>query len=301
MKKELIQITEKILSKTQKIGFLLDNEKEINYGVQLTFLKNGIEVKLNIYHSDKKGYSFVFAQSKDFSEKRMLQSVINYIKSSSSTGKHSHNIWLGTDESGKGDFFGALCAAGFIADKNIAEIIVHKGIADSKTLSDKQIISYAEFLYKNYKDNIATIVLMPAKYNELYQKFALQKKKLNQLLAWMHGRIIIDLHKKKPVDVAIVDKFASERVILSSLKDLKKIKIVAKIKAESDPAVAAASIIARYHFLQSLKILKNKFGMEFPKGASDKVIKTAKIFSENFSKERLKEVAKIHFKTYDKI
>ena len=301
MKKELVEIVEKILDKTQKIGFLLINEKEINYGVQLTFFKNNVEIKLNIYHSEKKGYSMVFGQSKDSPEKQMLQSVINYAKAPSVKPEHSHNLWLGTDESGKGDFFGALCTAGFVSDKKIARELIQKGITDSKKLSDKQIVTYAEFIYKRYKNNIATIVLMPAKYNELYQKFVLQKKKLNQLLAWMHGRIIVDLHKKHNFDAAIVDKFADKRVITSSLKELNNIKIITRVRAESDPAVAAASIIARYHFLRSLKILKNKFNITFPKGASNIVVATAKDFSKKFGKSELNEVAKIHFKTYDKI
>jgi len=41
--------------------------------------------------------------------------------------------------------------------------------------------------------------------------------------------------------------------------------------------------------------------LDFPKGASNKVIKIGKEFAKQFGKDRLNEVAKIHFKTIDKI
>ena len=294
----LTEFMKKFLKKSSKIGFTLIDEREINYGVQLVFEKNEKVIKLNIYHSAKKGYSYVFPHGKDSSEKKMLGNLITYFKSLQTEVEHNYNIWLGTDESGKGDFFGALCAAGFIADKTIVKKLKDAGIADSKTLNDANIEKKAKFLYANYKDRIETVVLMPKKYNELYEKFSLQKKKLNHLLAWMHGRIILNLYKKHPFETAIVDKFVDKKVIVSSLKDLKNIKIIVRTKAESDVAVAAASIIARYHFVQSIKMLERKYGINFPKGASKKVNEAGKIFMEKFGKEKMKEVAKIHFKTY---
>jgi ribonuclease HIII len=44
-------------------------------------------------------------------------------------------------------------------------------------------------------------------------------------------------------------------------------------------------------------MLSRKYGMEFPKGASTAVIETGKDFVNKYGKERLNEVAKIHFKT----
>ncbi len=298
---ELLKIVKQILEKSQKIGFILTDEKAINYGVQLVFTKNGKTVKLNIYYSTKKGYSFVFPPSKDSSEKKMLENLIAYFKNNQKPQEHNFGLWLGTDESGKGDFFGALCAAGFVADKSIVHKLKEMNINDSKTLNDTQIEKMAKFLYANFRDRIQTIVLSPPKYNELYQKFSLQKKKLNHLLAWMHGRIIVDLHRKHRFEIAIVDKFVDKKVIVSSLKDLKDIKLLVKTKAESDVAVAAASIIARYHFVQSIKQLETRYKMDFPKGASNKVIEAANLFAKKYGKERLKEVAKIHFKTYNNI
>jgi len=117
----------------------------------------------------------------------------------------------------------------------------------------------------------------------------------------MHSRVILNLNEKHKFEGAVVDKFASDRVLIGSLKDMKSIKLVHKIKAEEDIAVAAASIIARYHFLNSISSLSRKYQLEFPKGASDKVIQIGKEFAEKFTKNRLNEVAKTHFKTTEKI
>ena len=214
---------------------------------------------------------------------------------------HNWKIWAGTDESGKGDFFGALAVCGFIVKENNVADLKKLGVKDCKLLSDPELIKIAEKLYKNYKNNIEVLILQPAKYNELYTKFRQGNKKLNEMLAWMHSRVILNLNEKHKFEGAVVDKFASDRVLIGSLKDMKNVKLVHKIRAEEDIAVAAASIIARYHFLNSISTLSRKYQLEFPKGASEKVIKIGKEFAEKFSKDRLNEVAKIHFKTIEKI
>ena len=43
--------------------------------------------------------------------------------------------------------------------------------------------------------------------------------------------------------------------------------------------------------------MSRKYGIDFPKGASDKVIHTAKFFCDKFGKVNIHEVSKTHFKT----
>ena len=47
---------------------------------------------------------------------------------------------IGTDESGKGDFFGPLVIAGVLVDEKSAEIFTSLGIKDSKKLTDKKML-----------------------------------------------------------------------------------------------------------------------------------------------------------------
>ena len=46
---------------------------------------------------------------------------------------------IGTDESGKGDFFGPLVIAGVLVDEKNAQYFHELGIKDSKKLSDKKM------------------------------------------------------------------------------------------------------------------------------------------------------------------
>ncbi len=296
----LMEYVAEIIKKASKFDLSLSDEKEISYGVQLKFEKGDNDIPINIYSSKKKGISTVIGGSPKNPLRTIMQQILQQ-KPDAAQKDHNWKIWAGTDESGKGDFFGALAVCGFIVKENDVADLKKLSVKDCKLLNDPETIKIAEKLYKNYKNNIEVLVLQPTKYNELYAKFRQGNKKLNEMLAWMHSRVILNLNKKHKFEGAVVDKFASDRVLIGSLKDMKNVKLVHKIKAEEDIAVAAASIIARYHFLNSISTLSRKYQLEFPKGASDKVIKIAKEFVENFTKDRLNEVAKIHFKTIEKI
>ena len=300
MNQILMEYVAVIIEKANKFGLILSDEKEINYGVQLKFEKGDIDIPINIYSSKKKGISTVIGGSPKNPLRTIMQQILQQ-KPDAAQNDHNWKIWAGTDESGKGVFFGALAVCGFIMKENDVADLKKLGVKDCKLLTDPETIKIAEKLYKNYKDNIEVLILQPAKYNELYAKFRQGNKKLNEMLAWMHSRVILNLNEKHKFEGAVVDKFASDRVLIGSLKDMKNVKLVHKIKAEEDIAVAAASIIARYHFLNSISILSRKYQLEFPKGASDKVIQIGKKFAEKFTKNRLNEVAKIHFKTIEKI
>ena len=109
--------------------------------------------------------------------------------------------------------------------------------------------------------------------------------------------------KKTDAKIAISDKFASsESVIQSALKEKgKSIKLIQQTKAESDTAVAAASMLARAEFVRRISNLSANYEINLPKGASGLVLEQAKKFSARFGKEELKNIAKLHFKTYESV
>lgn len=204
---------------------------------------------------------------------------------------------IGIDESGKGDFFGPLVIAGAYLDEAGAKKLQEAGVCDSKKLTDKKILELEAEI-----KNIAVfdvITINPKKYNELYSSF----RNLNRLLAWGHSSVLENLLKKTDAKVAISDKFASsENVILSTLKEKgKTIKLIQQTKAEADTAVAAASVLARAEFVKRISFISSQYEINLPKGASDTVLNQAKKFSERYGREELKNVAKIHFKTYESV
>ncbi len=203
---------------------------------------------------------------------------------------------IGVDESGKGDFFGPLVIAGVMVDENNIEILKKAGVKDCKKVEDKNINKLAAIIKNNCVFSVITI--NPAKYNELYSKL----NNLNLLLAWGHARAIENVLEKKECSYALSDKFGDDKLIQNALmKRGKTIQLEQKCKAESDIAVAAASILARAQFLAGVSELSVKYGIEIPRGASEKVLEVAKAISKKYSKEELKNTSKIHFKTYTQI
>ncbi len=199
---------------------------------------------------------------------------------------------IGIDESGKGDYFGPLVIASVYVDKDAVRKLLDLGVVDSKQLSDKRIEDMVKEISKDLTYSI--VAIGPEKYNALYEKIG----NLNRMLAWGHSRALENvLIKKSKCKKAILDKFADKSVLNTALmKRGKKINITFKPRAESDIAVATASILARAEFLKRLKLLEAEYKIELPLGASAAVKQKAKEFIESHGVENLAKVAKLHFK-----
>jgi ribonuclease HIII len=203
---------------------------------------------------------------------------------------------LGVDESGKGDFFGPLVIAGVYVDRGIGRKLLDAGVVDSKRIgSDTRIRALAEIIRKSSLGLVETVLIGPAKYNELYEKFG----NLNLLLGWGHARVIENLLAKKPAcPRSLSDQFADARVINASLlKHGRKITIEQRPRAESDIAVAAASIIAREAFINWLERKSKELGLRLDRGVSLSVKESARKLVELSGAGVLREVAKVHFRT----
>jgi ribonuclease HIII len=200
--------------------------------------------------------------------------------------------WIGTDESGKGDYFGPLVAAAVYLTPELAADFSSSGVKDSKKLSDSRVASLSSLIKKKAPHSV--VVIGPRRYNELYERI----KNLNRLLAWAHARAIENLLLEDvPAERAVSDQFGDVAYIESALlKKGRTISLEQRHKAEDDPAVAAASILARAEFLRRLSNLSEKYAIELPKGASEKVIDAGLEFISRHGKEALSEVAKLHFK-----
>ncbi|MCD6182380.1 MAG: ribonuclease HIII [Candidatus Cloacimonetes bacterium] len=297
----LLTFCASLIEAAYRQGVILDDEKKIAYGTQLLFRQGDLIIPINIYSSKKKGITTVIGGSPKSPLRAVMQQLLNVPVDVPENRAHGWNLWAGTDECGKGDFFGPLVVSGFICSQTLLPKLASLGIKDSKLLKDTEICRIAHVLLKQFPDCIETLSLMPSRYNSLYSDFRKQGKKLNELLAWMHGRVIVNLHKRYGFDGVVVDKFAREDLLPASLKELKGLKIIQRTKAEDDIAVAAASIISRYRFIQAIDALGKTWDMVFPKGASAKVLAAGKTFAQKHGKSRLTEVSKTHFKTFDKI
>src|SRR5213596_2587297 len=207
---------------------------------------------------------------------------------------------IGVDESGKGDFFGPLVIAGAYVDRGIARKLLDAGVVDSKRIgSDARIRALADTIRKSSLGLVEIVLIGPAKYNQLYDKFG----NLNRLLGWGHARVIENLLEKKPgCPRSLSDQFADARVIEQSLlRHGRKIDIEQRLRAESDIAVAAASILAREAFINWLERRGRELGLRLERGVSANVKETAKKLAQINGSQALREVAKVHFRTAHEI
>ena len=207
---------------------------------------------------------------------------------------------FGIDESGKGDFFGPLVIAGAYVDSEIAKRWVAAGIQDSKLIkSDIRIRNLARLILGTPQTYTSVVVIGPERYNELYKKFG----NLNRLLAWGHARVIENLLEQKPdCPRALSDQFANPSLIRNALLEKGKgIKMEQRTKAESDPAVAAASVLARAAFIDWLAKQENSWGEALLRGASGAVKALGMRIVTQYGADSLAKVAKLHFKTATEI
>lgn len=207
---------------------------------------------------------------------------------------------MGVDESGKGDFFGPLVIAAAYVDEQLVTPFRDLNVRDSKSVtSDRKAEEMAADIRRLLAGRFAVITIGPRKYNELYAKI----RNVNRLLAWGHARAIENLLERVPsCPRAVSDQFGPTRQIEQALmKKGRKIKLEQRPRAESDLAVAAASILARAAFLDALRSLQKKHGVPIPKGASAQVQESAATLIDKAGPAVLLDVAKCHFKTTDAV
>ena len=207
---------------------------------------------------------------------------------------------FGVDESGKGDFFGPLVIAGAYVNREIARKFLDEGIQDSKRIgSDTKIRALAKMIRRTPAAATEVILIGPERYNQLYAKFG----NLNSLLGWGHARVIENLLTKQPdCPSALSDKFADARVIEKSmLQHGRAIRLDQRTKAESDVAVAAASILAPEAFIDWLERRGKALGLHLGRGVSAEVKQAARQIVEKNGPAMLKEIAKVHFRTAHEI
>lgn len=207
----------------------------------------------------------------------------------------------GIDESGKGDFFGPLVVSCvYVENESVAAELAALGVRDSKQIkSDKKIAEIAQKITGIVGGNFAVVVIGPEAYNRAYAKIG----SLNRLLAWGHARALENLLEKAPqCPAALADKFGDEHLIRNALLEKgRKIRLDQQTKAESDIAVAAASILARAEFVRRLHALAAVAGVDvLPKGAGSMVDSIAAQIVRSGGAEQLEKVSKKHFSTFEK-
>jgi ribonuclease HIII len=199
---------------------------------------------------------------------------------------------VGSDESGKGDYFGPLVVAAVRLEPEEAEALAGGEVRDSKKLTDEKALRIGAALRARFPHAIAR--LDPPEYNARHAAVG----NLNPMLAELHAQAIREL--AQPGVRVIVDQFAAESVLEKALDGL-DVRLLQRPRAEELVVVAAASIIAREEYLRSLARLTDEVGVDLSKGAGPPADAAARSYVQLHGFGALERVAKVHFKNTGKI
>ena len=207
---------------------------------------------------------------------------------------------IGSDEVGTGDYYGPICVCAAYVKASDMPLLEKLKVDDSKKLTDERILKIAPYLLKQIP--YSQVSLEPKKYNTLTKQGYNQAK----IKAILHNQVIHNVRNKtkKRAAFTVLDQFISEQRYYDYVKFSPFIEgqIHFETKAESKyPAVAVASIIARYSFLKKMEAIGQELGKEIPKGAGKDVDEFGKEIVKEYGKEKLEEIAKIHFANTKKI
>ena len=202
----------------------------------------------------------------------------------------------GLDESGKGDFFGPVIAATVIADKDSIQGWVKAGVRDSKAIADNKILELDEIIRGTAGATVKTMFCGMPRYNEI---MARPRANLNRLLAWQHAKALASALQTRWVPWGLLDQFTEDPLVQEELvrQGVTKFDLRMRTKAEEDPVVAAASVVARAEFVRQMRQLSIEFGDKLQKGASAAVKEQGREIIRRYGAPALGRFAKLHFRT----
>lgn len=207
---------------------------------------------------------------------------------------------IGSDEVGTGDFFGPVVVTATYVQKQNVDFLLELGVKDSKKFSDSEIKKIVPKIIERIPYH--TFVLTNKQYNELYN----EDMNLNKMKAILHNKVLSKFINKEKYsyDYIVVDQFENPKSYYNHLQEVpfKVYGITFLTKAEDQClAVACASLISRYIFLQEMDKISNDVGKMLPKGANNLVDITGKEIVKDFGEKKLKEIAKLNFKNAERI
>jgi ribonuclease HIII len=281
-------------------GARVTERREIEHGAQYRVSRGTEAANLNLYRTGK-----VLVQGRESKLKSALQGYGgggSGAKATSTQRPSARRLILdptprtGTDEAGKGDYFGPLVVAGVrVLGEREARGLLELGVRDSKLLGAGALEGMAERIPGVVgEENVRVVVLDPPEYEERRRAAG----DINRLLGEINVEILSDLADE--VELFVVDEFARAARPYIEPHLAGGVRLEVRPRAEDDLAVAAASVLARARYLQGLDLLSEEVGVRLPKGATHVREAVRRVFRERGA-EGLKRVAKVHFATTEKV
>lgn len=286
------------------IGARITASRPIDHGTQHTVSQNSETATVNVYRTGKVAVGGKASTLKQALEEWRLARAGGGApsRSAASAGAGSGSCGLdptprvGADEAGKGDYFGPLVVAGArVLGAEAAKKLQGIGVRDSKTLSGYGVRKMAsEAVEALGPENVRVVVLAPRE----YEARRAAAGNVNRLLGEINAEIIGELEDE--VELFVVDEFARAARSYIEPRVPEGIRLEVRPRAESDAAVATASILARARYLEEMDLLSERVGFELPRGATHVVGAARRVYEER-GMEGLAEAAKVHFATTERV
>jgi len=261
--------------------------RDLPYGMQLRLHRHGDSCRVNLYHSVKKGVSLVGAGGSP----RLVESAREAVSEPLPEG-----AWIGSDEAGKGDFLGGLSVCALCCRSGQERILRRLGARDSKGMSREAVRKVALEVRESGLFPYRLEVLRPREYNAAMQEWKARGGNSHDLLASMHaGAINSLLEAGCPARELVVDRFCRPSRLRVHLADGAP-RLTMLVRGERNPAVAAASIIARQAYMDGLAHLSEELAVDLPPGSGAAADRAAARLVAIHGPEVLRSAAKLHFR-----
>jgi ribonuclease HIII len=277
-------------------GMRLSCTRELPYGIQATFVSpEGAACRFNFYYSDRKGFSAIPAGGDPAASSRVA-AILGGSRAPDGAGSR-----IGSDEAGKGDYMGPLTVAAVFADPASASDLRTLGAVDSKRLSNSVLRKIAGEIRRASPGRFAVVSIPPEEYNNRMESLKVKGKNSMNLLADCHAEAIGRLLSSGlDPDLVVIDRFCQPSR-MEPLLPGGRYRLEMPIGGESDPVVAAASILARDAYLEGLEVISTRWKVGAVAGAGSPTDRVAESFVSLHGAGVLRFVAKLHFRNTVKV
>ncbi len=278
-------------------GAEISFSRHIDYGTQYRITREPDTAVVNVYASGKVSTggkrSSLLEMLEGWRLARASTGAGGSLRGSTSLVEPDETPRVGTDEAGKGDYFGPLVVAGVrVLGEKAARELREIGVRDSKTLSVPAVASLARRIVESVGPENTRVVVLPPREYEARRRAS--GSNVNKLLAEINVQIFEEL--RAGVELFVVDEFGKAATSYVGPQLPPDVRLVVRPGAEDDVAVAAASILARARYLEEMDALSEEVGFELPRGATHVLEAARRVFGER-GFVGLEEVAKVHFGT----
>ncbi|MDR2519552.1 MAG: ribonuclease HIII [Eubacteriaceae bacterium] len=274
-------------------GILASLQRDLPFGKQLLLKCGERSDVVRVYYNSKGSFKVDLSTVQGAEARNALEAFLSQSNSQAEYPILSPPL-IGSDESGKGDLFGALCVAAAFCDEHAYKELERLGVRDSKRLTDSFMESAEKEILKICPAEIA--VLTAGELNKAYK----MTPNLSILLGKLHAQALERLANRTGCQSLLTDRFSTADRVKPYLSN-KSLKLKEETKAERNMAVAAASVLARCAFLRDIRRLSEHYQIDIAYGAGKAADASGRAIYANYGIDGLKESVKTHFRNMERI